>query len=105
MPIVPMKQSVTITRKSGSDGWGGGNAEETFALRCRVDEKTEIVQNQFGEESVSSAQIMFDKLADVRYDDDIHYVDELGREIKRKPLRIEPVRHINNKAIITLVFL
>lgn len=104
MPIVPMKQSITITRRSGSDGWGGSGATETLTLRCRVDEKTQEVQNQFGAEVISSAQIMLDKLTDVRYDDDIHYVDELGREIKRKPLRIEPIRAINGKALLTVIY-
>lgn len=104
MPIIPLKQSITVVRYGDIDEWGGGNVKETLTFRARVDEKTQVVQNQFGDESVSSAEIMLDKLADIRYDDDIVYEDELGREIKRKPLRIEPLRGVNGKAILTVVY-
>lgn len=104
MPIIPLKQSITVVRYGDIDEWGGGNVKETLIFRARVDEKTQVVQNQFGDELVSSAEIMLDKLADIRYDDDIVYEDELGREIKRKPLRIEPLRGINGKAILTVVY-
>lgn len=105
MPIIPLKQSILITRAGDSDGWGGNTSSETFELKARVDEKTQVVQNQFGDEVVSSCEILLDKLADIRYNDDIKYEDELGRKVERKPLRIEPVRAINGKAILTAVYL
>lgn len=105
MPIVPMKQSITITKTSDSDGWGGGTKLPPVTYKARVDEKTQVVQNQLGAEAVSSCEIMLDKLVDVHYNDDIKYVDELGREIERKPIRIEPIRAINGKALVTVVYL
>lgn len=105
MALIPLKQSITVTRAGESDGWGGSSTTESFTLKARVDEKTQVVQNQIGDEVVSSCEIMLDKLADIRYDDDITYIDELGRKVERKPLRIEPIRAINGKALMTVVYL
>ena len=99
-----MKQTVTITRAGQSDGWGGYVPGQTITLPCRVDERTQVVQNQFGEEVVSSAEIMFSGLAEIYYSDTITYEDELGRKIERQPVRIEPVRWFNGKARLTVVY-
>ncbi|MEK4360810.1 hypothetical protein NYE48_27775 [Paenibacillus sp. FSL M7-1455] len=47
--------------------------------------------------------IYLDRLADVTYDDTIQYTNELGVEIKRKPISIQPKRWINGKAVLTEV--
>lgn len=106
MAIIPLKQSITITRTEGDDsGWGGGQTTETFTLSARVDEKTQTVQNAAGEEIVTAVEITLDKLADIRYDDVITYEDELGRITNRQPERIEPTRGIGGKALLTTVYL
>lgn len=105
MALVPLKQKITVHRGGGTDDWGYPILGETFEYKARVDEKTEVVQNQAGNEVVTGVQIMLDKLADIRYSDEISYTDELGRQTKRKPVKIEPVRMINGKAVLTVVYL
>jgi len=104
MALLPMKQTVKITRPGVVDEWGEGGAPTVFTLKCRVDETTKVVQNQFGEQVVAGMEIMFDKLANVRYSDVIEYTDELGVTVKRNPIKIEPVRMINGKAAMTAVY-
>lgn len=105
MAIIPLKQEVTIHRGGSTDDWGYPLPGEIITYKARVDEKTEVVQNQAGEEVVTGVQIWLDKLADIRYSDEICYIDELERETKRKPVKIEPVRGINGKAVLTTVYL
>jgi hypothetical protein len=105
MALVPLKQKITVHRGGGKDEWGYPIPGETFEYKARVDEKTEKVLNQAGEEAVTGVEIMLDRLADVRYSDEIEYMDELGRQTKRKPVKIEPVRMINGKAVLTVVYL
>lgn len=105
MPIVPLRQKVTVIRSGGEDDWGVPLPDERIEMKARVDELTKTVQNRHGQEVVSSMQIMLNKMADVNYDDTIEYTDELGRTTTRQPLKIEPIRMINSKAILTFVYL
>ena len=105
MALVPLKQKITIHRGGGTDDWGYPLPGEIIEHKARVDEKTETVVTPAGEEAVTGVQVWLDKLADIRYSDVIEYVDELGRQTKRKPIKIEPVRMINGKAVITVVYL
>src|SRR5690625_1455729 len=105
MPFPAMKQTNTVTR-SGEDvgGWGDDLARESIEFKCRVDEKTQTVQNQYGDEVISSAEILLWKHADIRYDDKIKFRNELGIEFERQPVRIEPLRWFDGKPRYTLVF-
>lgn len=104
MAMIPLRQSVTITRKGVVDEWGEGSAPTIFTLKCRVDERTTVVKNQLGNEVVSGMEITFDKLANIRYDDVIKYTNELGVTVERTPLKIEPIRMINGKPVMTAVY-
>src|SRR5690625_1308203 len=105
MPFPAMKQTVTVTRSiEDGGGWGGGKSTETFDVMCRVDEKTQTVQNRFGDETVTTAEILMWKLVDVRYDDTITFRDELGNEIERKPVSIEILRWFDGKPRYTVVY-
>lgn len=99
-----LKQTVTVTKPASRDGWGVLIPGKSVDLRARVSEETRVVTNNLGEEAVSSMTIYLDKMADVSYDDTITYTNELGVEIKRKPISIQPKRFINGKAIITEVY-
>lgn len=99
-----MKQTVTIRRPDGRDDWGNPIPGETYEYPCRVDEKTQVITNQYGEEAVSSAEIMLWKLVDIRYDDVIEFTNELGVTIKRKPVKIEPLRWFDGKPRYTVVY-
>ncbi|MEH6941679.1 hypothetical protein [Bacillus sp. JJ722] len=105
MAVLPLKQTVIITRKNEPDEWGEGGTIDTFTLKCRVDEESKLVQNQFGDEVVAGASILFDKLADIRYGDTIEYTNELNITISRSPIRIATVRNIGGKPWLTEVFI
>ncbi len=105
MAIVPMKQTATIRRPGATDEWGETTSPEyIFTLKCRVDERTQVVQNRLGDEVVSGMELLFDKLADIRYDDVISYMNELGVTVERTPIKIEPIRMINGKPAMTAVY-
>ena len=104
MAIIPLKQSVTITKPGADSGWGHAEPGVEVALKARVVEETRTVTNQFGNEVVSSMSAIFDKLPDISYDDTLTYTNELGVTISRKPLSIAPRRGIAGKAILTEVF-
>ena len=105
MPIIPLKQRVIVHKPESIDDWGIGTPGEQIPMKCRADEKTEVVKNKVGDEVVTSAQFLFDKLPNIAYDDEIEYTNELGVTIKRKPELIEPIRLINGKPTLTAVYL
>lgn len=104
MPIIPMKQTVIVTKATELDGWAEPTPGEEITYKARVTEETKIVTNAVGEEAVTSLRILFDRLADVSYDDVITYTNELDVTVKRKPLSIAPKRMLNALAIVTEVF-
>lgn len=104
MAVIPLKQSVDITKAGVSDGWGNVIPGEVITLRARVTEETNIVTNQAGEEAVASIRIILDKLADVSYNDVITYTNELDVTVSRRPLKIEVKRWLSARAILTEVY-
>lgn len=106
MAYIPLKQTVTITRKGETGEWGiPKEPTEPFDLKCRVDEQTKLVKNQLGNEVISRMNITFDKLADIRYDDKVAFTNELGDKIEGSPLSIEPIRFVNGKPVMTIVYI
>jgi len=104
MAIIPLKQTVTVTKPGKDDGWGGNESGAILTYRARVSEETNVVTNQYGEEATTSLRIILDKLPDVSYDDAITYTNELGVTVARRPESIEVKRGINGKPLITEVF-
>lgn len=104
MPIIALKQKITVQRAQ-EDDWGNETLGEPIVLKARVDESTALVRNRQGEEVVATAQILLDKLADVQYDDYITYTDELGRTIREKPIKIGTIRKYSGKPALTEVYL
>ncbi|WP_404351672.1 hypothetical protein LG311_10270 [Sutcliffiella horikoshii] len=117
MPIVPMKQTITVTRAltdyvDGSprlDEWGNPIPDDIFTLKCRVDEGTRLSEsrssglNRDGETAVSTVRILFDKLADIQYTDLLSFENELGEKITGKPKEINVRRNVGGKPILTEV--
>ncbi|MED2978788.1 hypothetical protein P4284_19050 [Bacillus swezeyi] len=110
MAIVPMRQTITIERDSTGelDPWGNPVKQDPFTLKCRVDEGSQITSSRSSgviksEETVATARILIDKLADIRYSDTVIFTNELGETIKRKPKEINVKRHISGKPILTEV--
>lgn len=113
MPIIPMKQTVTIRRKGESDRWGNETTPPTtFTMKCRIQEGAKLTRRTsqqpgatqtLSEEVVSSAQILFDKFTDIRLTDEILYTDESGNERVYLPININRTRGPNGKAWLTEV--
>lgn len=104
MAIIPLNQTVKITKPGVDSGWGHRMPDAEFELRARVVEETRTVTNPFGKEVVSSMSVILDKMANVLYDDTLTYTNELGVTISRKPLSIEPRRGVGGKVLLTEVF-
>lgn len=104
MPIIPMKQTVTVTKADATDEWSRPIPGAVLTYRTRVTEETKVVTNQVGEEAVASLRITFDKLADISYDDAITYTNELGVTVERTPIRIEVKRGLGGKPMLTEVY-
>ncbi|KMJ58080.1 hypothetical protein AB685_14835 [Bacillus sp. LL01] len=109
MPIVPMKQTITVQRGGGLDEWGNPIPGELITMNCRVDEGTRLSASRSGgldrngETAVSFVRILLDKLADIRYDDILTFTNELGEEITGKPKEINVRRNVGGKPILTEV--
>lgn len=104
MPIVPMKQIITVNKAAGTDGWGDVVAGDILTLKARVVEETKVITASSGREAVTSLHITLDKLAEVTYDDTITFTNENGVTVERKPLSITVKRGISGKPILTEVY-
>ena len=111
MAVIPLTQTVVRIRTEGNE-WDGNLSEVRTQFKCRIDEGTKLVrsitgtngaQNTTSSEVVSTADIYFDKLADVLLTDTLEYTNELGITRKLPPLTIEIKRSISGKPILTVV--
>lgn len=110
MALIPLKQIITVTRFGDDlDIFGNPVIEETFDVKCRVDEGSFLTNNEesfvTGKTLVSEAKIIIDKLANIKYSDDIAYTNELNETIVRKPKEIRVKRGISGKPLLTEVFI
>jgi hypothetical protein len=114
MALIPLKQTVTVKRPGTVDKWGNPTAPTEFTLPCRIVEGTKLTRRTSSsgasgavmvnaEEVVSTAQIYFDKLADIQLTDEIYYTDDNGKTRLYKPISIEVKRGLNGKALLTVV--
>jgi hypothetical protein len=114
MAIMPMKQSVTVSRKGEVDRWGNQiNTVPPFTLKCRFEEGVKLTRKtssqQAGtnaitsEEVISTAQVYFDKFADIRLTDELIYTDESGNTRTYLPLNVNRLSGLNGKAMLTVV--
>lgn len=110
MAIMPMKQTVIRIRSTG-DEWDGTKTVIRTPMKCAINEGAKLVRSMSGssgvqgttsQEVVSSAQIYFDKLADIQLTDELEYTNELGITRKYPPLTIE-IKRLNGKPILTVV--
>lgn len=104
MALVPLKQVIHVIRQVDEDKYGEPIYAAPIPLKCRAEETVNQVTNQLGEEVISGLLVYLDKLADIRYSDEIEYTNELGLIVKRKPIKIEPIRMFSGKAAMTLVY-
>jgi hypothetical protein len=110
MPLIPMRQMITVKRGGAVDEWGNQAPGTTFELKCRIDEGSTLskVRSQGvnkGEDVVADAKILLDKLADIRYSDMISFTNELGETIERRPKEINVKRGVSGKPMLTEVLI
>lgn len=111
MPIIPLKQTVTVKREEKKDKFGK-ITYSSFTLKCRFVESDENSLNTSGsngyrsvmsEETLYNGTFTFDKYTDILPTDIFVYVDESNREKEYKVGKIKRVRGMNGKAILTKV--
>lgn len=111
MPIIPMKNEVTITPIT-VDEWNRKTEGAPFTLRCRIQEGTKLVRKTtrgnnvnevLAQELVSKARIIFHKLVNVKEDDIIEFTDELGRSYRYRAITVQVKRDIGGKPLLTVV--
>jgi ABC-type phosphate transport system auxiliary subunit len=108
MAIIALNQQVTIhkaAKKGELDKWGNPLILEPIKLAARIDEGSFIFKDDKGNEIVARTKILLDKLADVWYDDELEFEDELGRKTRRKPSTISVKRDMSSKPLLTEVIL
>ena len=105
MALIPLKQKATVVKPEIIDDWGNTTPGERIEYKVRVDNVVKEVKNRMGQEVISTAQVWFNKYPDVKYEDTLEYVDEHGNSIVRKPELIDPIRMINGKPTLTIVYL
>jgi hypothetical protein len=109
MSIVPMYQTITVTRGSSTlDDWGNVVPESILTLKCRITEGSFVTTSRSqlyvnGITEVCKAKILLNGLVDIRYTDIISYTDELGQITKATPKEVNIRRIISGKPVLTEV--
>jgi hypothetical protein len=103
LAIVPMKDTVTIVKSGGVDGWGEPIPGETITTKGRVSEKTTMVVNQNGEEIKSRYSILLPPKVIVEYGDEVSFVSSSGATITGNPESISAVKNFGGKVIFRKV--
>jgi hypothetical protein len=110
MPVIPMRQTITVSRGGGLDDWGNPVPGAETTLKCRIDEGAQVRQYRSAgttdsEVVVATARILLDKLADISENDTITFTNELGQIIERKPKEINVKRNVAGKPMLTEVII
>lgn len=107
MAIIPLKQSITITPALP----GGVTEFDTPAMgqpitkKCRYQETITLVSSMVdGKQVVSKATIFFDGFEAIDEHTKLEYTREDGTVMTHTPLSVAVKRHINGKALLTVVY-
>lgn len=97
-------QKITVIPSVEDDGWGQPIEKPPVTYDAYVQEETQTVANQYGEEAVVQLRIILEGLAPVSYRDKVRYVNEIGVVVEREPVRIAVKRRVDGTPLITEVF-
>lgn len=103
MAIIPLKDTVTITKAGALDDWGQPTAGTSASYACRINESTKLTRNQQGAEVVSTTQILIGGAVAIGYDDTVSLTDASGVQRTDKPIRIAVIKDISSKPLFTEV--
>lgn len=101
---VPLNNTVTISPFVDNDpDYNEPIYGTPYEAKCRVTNDTKLVRNRHGQEVVSTAQLLFNKLPRISISDKFDFIDENGVVYAYTPISLEPKRWLNGKAILTVV--
>ncbi|SFH23044.1 hypothetical protein SAMN05660649_04369 [Desulfotomaculum arcticum] len=103
MALIPLNQSVKITKGGDLDEWGQPRPGRGMTLKCRIDQHSQLVKTQDGKEAVTSATILLNGLVTVNYSDLLEWKDETGNQYSLHPLTVAIVRDFTGKPLFTKV--
>ncbi|WP_051236408.1 hypothetical protein [Paenibacillus pinihumi] len=105
MPMgISLRQQVTVYPPDSDDPNNPTPGSDPFTLRCRFEDKTEVVSDRLGRDVVASARILFDKFALVDDAAEYEYTDESGMTRRYGAIKTERKRWLNGKTILTVVY-
>jgi len=104
MPIIPLKQRVTVYAPGHDDPWNPQPDPEPVEYRCRIEEGFQVVTDAHGQEVTASARIYFDKYPNLSPGARIEYTDEHGNARTYEPINGGPKRMLSSKPILTVVY-
>jgi len=113
MALIPLNQKVLIHKRvegnAGLDRWGNPVVSAPIVMKARVDEGSFVTSDQesyvTGKVVVFEIRVFLDGLANISYDDEIEFTNELGITVKRKPSRIKVKRNFAGNPDMTEVLL
>ncbi|MFW5434352.1 hypothetical protein [Paenibacillus apiarius] len=101
---IPLKNTVTITPFLRNDpDYNEPEYGDPYEAKCRVTNGVKVVRNRHGQETVSTVQLLFEKLPRISTSDKFEFTDENGIAATYTPISVEPKRWLNGKAILTVV--
>ncbi len=104
MALIPLKQTVTLMKLTGTDpDYGDPVYSDPIALKCRFQEGVKLVRNQRGEEVAAVGTFFFGGLIDVGLSDTLTLTNELGTVTTYKPIAISVKRALSGKPLLTEV--
>ena len=104
MALIPLKQTVRMFAAFDPNNPPPNYDPEGIALRCRLQEGTEIVADAHGRDVVSSAQIYLNRFAPVTPDAEYEYTDESGETRRYRTVTTARKRWLNGKTVLTVVY-
>lgn len=103
MALIPLKQTVLQVTASGEDDYGYPIEVPPVTLKCRFEERSDVVRTPNGDEVTTMGRFMFDKLVQIRYEDTLRFTDDFGNTTDYRPKLITAIRGLNGKRLLTRV--
>lgn len=103
--MIPMFDEITIITSGGLDDWGLPTAGKEITVDCQIRYNTDrnSVVSGNGDEVVYTADIYLDYDVGIDYDSVIKFIDAGGKEVKKKPISIDPKRDFWGEPILKQV--
>lgn len=103
--MIPLKQTIYIVKAGQEDEWGIPQPGQEIAVKGRIDFEVKKVTNAEGAEVVSSGTVLLKGAQDIDLNDQIKWVDPLGKEHVRRPIQVNPLTDLSGKVLFTQVII